>query len=170
MRPYCLPYTTVPRSLCSPVMCLLRWKQVIEWDNLRTQGLVLLLATIFSEERRFSHCLLNLFLRADTHTPTCAQKYRNPFWKQSTYSDTHTAALPQPTSQAIDNKYWTMYSAQKEMITSYTNWISVSQTPTPCSLPLGHACWSKANQIWVYDKRIHDFISMHAFNLNTLNI
>lgn len=107
MSPYCLPYTTVPRSLCSPVMCLLRWKQVIEWDNLRTQGLVLLLATIFSEERRFSHCLLNLFLRADTHTPTCAQKYRNPFWKQSTYSDTATANIPSNRQQVLNHVFGT---------------------------------------------------------------
>lgn len=121
-------HTTVSGSLCSPVMCLLKWKRVIEWDNLKTQGLGLLLATIVSEERRFSHCLLSLFLRANTQTLTCTQKYVNPFWKQSTYSDTQTAALPQPTSQAIDNKYWTVYSAQKETNTSYTNWISVSWT------------------------------------------
>lgn len=89
-------HTTVPWLLCSPVMCLLKWKQVIEWDNLKTQGLGLLLATILSEERRFSHCLLSLFLRANTQAQTCTQKYLNPLLRLSTYSDAHTAAVPQP--------------------------------------------------------------------------
>lgn len=105
-------HTTPPGSLCSPVMRPLKWKRVIEWDNLKTQGLGLLLATVFSEERRFSHCLLSPFLRANTQTLTCTQKYVNPFWKQGTYSDTHTATLP--TSQAIGNKYWTVHSPLKE--------------------------------------------------------
>lgn len=42
-------YTAVPGCLCSLEMCLLKWTQVIEWDNLKTHGLGLLLATIFSE-------------------------------------------------------------------------------------------------------------------------
>ncbi len=78
---------------------------MIEWDNLKTQGLGLLLAAIFSEERRFSHCLLSLFLGANTQTLMYTQKYVNPFWKQSTFSESHTAALPQPTSKAIDSNY-----------------------------------------------------------------
>lgn len=147
IRCYC--HTTVLWCIHSPVMCLLKWRRVIEWDNLKTQGLGLVLATIFSEERHFSHCLLSLFLRAYTQTPTCTQKYVNPFWKQGTYSDTHTAAPLQPTPQAIDNKCWTVHSAQKEINMFYTNWITVSQSPPPCSLLVGHACWSKANQIWV---------------------
>lgn len=60
-----LPYHSM-QGLFSSVMCLLKWTWVIELDNLKTQGLGLLLATIFSEETHFSHCLLSLFLRANT--------------------------------------------------------------------------------------------------------
>lgn len=46
-----LPYELMPlASAPATVMCPLEWKQVIEWDHLKPQGLGLLLAPLPSEE------------------------------------------------------------------------------------------------------------------------
>lgn len=46
-----LPYQLLPlASAPGTVMCPLKWKQVIEWDHLKPQGLGLLLAPLPSEE------------------------------------------------------------------------------------------------------------------------
>lgn len=119
-------------SLCSPGIYLLKWTWVIEWDNLKTQGLGLLLASIFSEERHLSHCLLNLFVGA-IHRHWHA--HRNMWTHSESKAHAHAAALPQPASRAID-KYWSVSSAEKEMNMSYTHQISVSRIPL-----LVHSRW-----------------------------
>lgn len=57
-----LPYELMPlASAPATVMCPLEWKQVIEWDHRKPQGLGLLLAPLPSEERHsIARCVVVL--------------------------------------------------------------------------------------------------------------
>lgn len=128
-------------SLCSPVMCLLEWRRVIEWDNLKTQGLGLLLATIFSEERRFSHCLLSLFLRANTQTPDMHTEIWEPILEarhilMHSRSSTATTNITSNRQQVLKRAFCTK---RNEYVLYKLN-KREAKPPPPRALPVGHAC------------------------------
>lgn len=66
-----MPLASAPGT----VMCPLEWKQVIEWDHLKPQGLGLLLAPLPSEEcRSIARCVVvlpffSVFMQGDGENP-----------------------------------------------------------------------------------------------------
>lgn len=102
----------VPWSLCSLVMCLLKWKQVIEWDNLRTQGLGLLLATIFSEEWWFQSLSAESFPQSQyTDTNMCTEIFEPILEAKHIFTHLHsstaTANLPSNRQQVLNRAFGT---------------------------------------------------------------
>lgn len=124
------------------VMCSLESKRVIDWDHLKPQGLGWLLASIPPEECCFIADVSLFFLFCFVFS---MQRHgENPHG--------HRQQVP------------------KHPAGTETNKEIQCQTPTSCSQWILLVDLRPGTRFGAYNKLIHDFISMHAFKLNTLNI